>query len=262
MDERKKNDFNKIKNKILVLSGKGGVGKSTISVNIAYTLKDMGYKVGLLDIDLHGPSISKMVGVEDRRVEIDENNLMKPVITEGGVKTLSLSMLVEKSDSPVIWRGPLKIKAIQQFFEDVNWGELDFLIIDSPPGTGDEPLTILQQIEGVNGVVIVTTPQEISTSDVARSINFVKMVGGEIVGIIENMSYFVCTVCKTEHKIFGQGGGEKLSKRYNIDNFVKIPLEKELVELSDSGKPYVGIYPDSEICKIFENFVKKMISKL
>ncbi|MEO0234321.1 MAG: Mrp/NBP35 family ATP-binding protein [candidate division WOR-3 bacterium] len=262
MEEKKKNQFNKIKHKILILSGKGGVGKSTVSVNISSTLKSLGYRVGLLDIDLHGPSISKMVGVENSRIEIDDNNLMKPAVTKGGIKTLSLSMLVEKSDSPIIWRGPLKIKAIQQFFDDVNWGELDFLIIDSPPGTGDEPLTILQQIEGVTGVVIVTTPQEVSTSDVARSINFVKMVGGEILGLIENMSYFVCPVCKTEHKIFGEGGGERLAKRYNIENFVKIPLDKELVKLSDTGKPYVEIYPNSEIYKIFENFIKKMIVKI
>lgn len=262
MDDKRKNQFNRIKHKILILSGKGGVGKSTISVNLSSTLKSLGYRVGLLDIDLHGPSISKMVGVEDKRIEIDENNLMKPVVTKGGIKTLSLSILVEKSDSPIIWRGPLKIKAIQQFFDDVNWGELDFLIIDSPPGTGDEPLTILQQIEGVSGVVIVTTPQEVSTSDVARSINFVRMVGGEILGIIENMSYFVCPVCKTQHKIFGEGGGERLAKRYNIENFVKIPLDKELVELSDSGKPYVETYPDSEIYKIFENFTKNMITKI
>lgn len=262
MEEKKKNEFNKIKNKILVLSGKGGVGKSTISVNLVYTLKNLGYKVGLLDIDLHGPSISKMVGVEDRRVEVDENNLMKPVLTEGGIKTISLSMLVEKSDSPIIWRGPLKIKAIQQFFEDVNWGELDFLIIDSPPGTGDEPLTVLQQIEGVNGVVIVTTPQDVSTSDVARSINFVRMVGGQIVGIVENMSYFICPNCKTQHNIFGEGGGEKLSKRYGINNLVKIPIEKDFVELSDSGKPYVEINKDSLVAKIFKDFVDRMIKEL
>jgi len=144
----------------------------------------------------------------------------------------------------------------------VNWGELDFLIIDSPPGTGDEPLTVLQQIEGVNGVVIVTTPQDVSTSDVARSINFVRMVGGQIVGIVENMSYFICPNCKTQHNIFGEGGGEKLSKRYGINNLVKIPIEKDFVELSDSGKPYVEINKDSLVAKIFKDFVDRMIKEL
>ncbi|MGE3063034.1 MAG: Mrp/NBP35 family ATP-binding protein [bacterium] len=257
-----KENFRKIKHKILVLSGKGGVGKSTVSVNTAYSLKMKGFRVGILDIDLHGPSIAKMTGIEDSRIEGDESGLLLPIKTKDGVDVISISPMLEKSDTPVIWRGPLKMKAIQEFFDSVNWSELDYLIIDSPPGTGDEPLTALQIIEGIDGVVIVTTPQDVATSDVSRSISFVKAMNKRILGLVENMSYFICTKCGEKHFIFKEGGAEMLSKKYGIEILGRIPIESDMVDLADNGKPYVLKKPDSLVSKEYLLIVDRLIEKM
>jgi Mrp family chromosome partitioning ATPase len=256
-----KENFKKIKHKILVLSGKGGVGKSTVTVNTAYALKAKGYKVGILDIDLHGPSIAKMTGIETARIEGDESGLLKPLKTRDGVDVISISPMLEKSDTPVIWRGPLKMKAIQEFFDSVNWSELDYLIIDSPPGTGDEPLTALQIIEGIDGVIIVTTPQDIATSDVSRSISFVKAMNKRILGLVENMSYFICSKCGEKHFIFGEGGAEKLAEKYNLDILGKIPIDKRIMEHSDSGNPIVISEKDSESSKEYMKISEEIIKR-
>jgi len=256
-----KENFKKIKHKILVLSGKGGVGKSTVSVNLAYALQIKGYKTGILDIDLHGPSIAKMTGIEEIRIEGDESGLMKPIKTKDGVDVISISSILEKSDTPVIWRGPLKMKAIQEFFDSVNWGELDYLIIDSPPGTGDEPLTILQIVEEIDGAIIVTTPQDVATSDVSRSIMFVKTMQKRVLGIIENMSYFICSKCNEKHFIFGQGGADKLAEKYAIEMLGRIPIDKQVVECSDSGNPYVVCFSESAATKEYLAIADKIIEK-
>lgn len=256
-----KENFKNIKHKILVLSGKGGVGKSTVSVNIAYSLMKRGFKTGILDIDLHGPSVAKMTGTESRRVEGDPSGLLKPIATPDGMKVVSISSMLEKSDSPVIWRGPLKMKAIQEFFESFNWGELDYLIIDSPPGTGDEPLTVLQIVESLDGVIIVTTPQDVASSDVSRSISFVNALGKRIIGIVENMSFFKCTKCGEDHFLFGEGGAKKLAEKYNLDVIGRIPIDKSIMEHSDLGTPFVMTEKDSdgakEYMKISEEIIKK-----
>lgn len=256
-----KENFGRIKHKILVMSGKGGVGKSTVAVNVAYALNAKGFKTGILDIDLHGPSVAKMTGIEGLKNDVDELGHLLPIKTASGVEVISMSSLLDAPDTPLIWRGPLKIKAINDFFGVVTWGELDYLIIDSPPGTGDEPLTVLQIVEGIDGALIVTTPQDVSTSDVSRSISFVKAMEKPLLGLVENMSYFVCTKCREKHSIFGEGGGEALAKKYGIELLGKIPMEKELMESSDSGKPYIMSNPESEAAKEYKEIAEKIVKK-
>src|SRR6056297_1108244 len=196
------NTLGKIKHKFVVLSGKGGVGKSTVAVNLAVTLSDKGYRVGLLDVDIHGPSIPKMLDLDGTRLTA-ENEKLNPVIYKDNLKVISIGFMLEKGEDPVIWRGPLKYSVIKQFLKDVNWGELDYLVIDSPPGTGDEPLSVCQLVENLDGAVIVTTPQKLAAVDVRKSISFARELKIPILGLIENMSGFVCPECGTMTPIFG-----------------------------------------------------------
>ncbi len=246
-----KESLSKIKRKILVMSGKGGVGKSSTSVNIAVGLADSGYKVGLMDVDLHGPSIPQMLGlkkvcefspeqVHQKRndtVTFSDNKIVPAQYSEN-LSVVSIECLLDDNDSAVIWRGPLKISAIKQFISDVLWDELDFLIIDSPPGTGDEPLTIAQTITDVEAV-IVTTPQTVSIRDVRKSINFCKHVNMKIIGLIENMSGFVCSDCGKKTNIFDSGGGIKAAKEMDISFIGKIPIIPEIVQACDKGIPAI-----------------------
>jgi len=257
-DESKvKDSLSNIKHKLVVLSGKGGVGKSTVSVNLALALTKKGYNVGLLDSDMHGPSIPKILGVEDKRPEPAETGI-NPVFALPKLKVMSMGFLIQDKDSPVIWRGPLKMGAIKQFIGDVKWGNLDYLIIDLPPGTGDEPLSIAQLIPNSDGAIIVTTPQDVALLSVRKSINFVKKMNMPVIGIIENMSGFKCPYCGKAVDIFKTGGGVKASMDFMIPFLGKIPLDPEIVTTGDSGEPFMLKNPQSDTAKAFAEIVKNI----
>ena len=260
-EKRLKKRMSRIKHKLIVISGKGGVGKTTVAVNLAYGLALNGAKVGVLDVDMHGPNIAKMLGIEGKRLTGSELG-MEPVNVLPGLKAVSLALLLKNKDQPVIWRGPLKMATIKQFLADVNWGELDYLIVDSPPGTGDEPLSVCQLIPSINGAVIVTTPQEVAVSDSRKSVLFIKELKVPVVGIIENMSGFVCPHCKREIDLFGAGGGEKSAHNLKVPFLGRIPVEPEIVKLGDSGKPFINFKKDTKVSKIMEEITNKIVNFL
>jgi len=251
------NNLKKIKHKILVLSGKGGVGKSTVSANLAVSLSQNNYQVGILDIDIHGPSIPKMLGVEDKKPNTSEEGFT-PVIYSKNLKIMSMGFLLPDNDSPVIWRGPMKMTAIKQLIGDFNWGNLDYLIVDIPPGTGDEPLSITQLIPNSDGAIIVTTPQDVALVSVRKSINFVKKMGLPIIGIIENMSGFTCPHCNKTIDIFKTGGGLKASKDFNVPFLGKVPIDDSIVKAGDSGEPFITKNKESNTTKAFDFIVKNI----
>ncbi|MGH0054355.1 MAG: Mrp/NBP35 family ATP-binding protein [Sphaerochaetaceae bacterium] len=231
--------------KILIMSGKGGVGKTTITVNLANALVDSGCTVGILDTDLHGPNVAKMLGCEKGSLTTDNNGTtFYPVEARPGLKVMSLAFAVEP-DSPVIWRGPMKIAAIRQFLAQADWGELDYLLIDSPPGTGDEQLTVCQTIPELTGTIIVTTPQEVAILDARRSVSFSRKMGVAILGVVENMSGLVCPNCGTEIPLFGIGGGKKMCEQMSVPFLGRVPLEVPLMEAEDAGKSYLTMQPSS-----------------
>ncbi|MBN1902548.1 P-loop NTPase [Candidatus Sumerlaeota bacterium] len=225
-----------IKRKILVLSGKGGVGKSTVAANLAVSLALAGKKSGLLDIDLHGPSITRILGLEGSRLANDEEGLIAPLPYMENLTVVSIGLLLEKAEDAVIWRGPLKYNVIKQFLKDVSWGELDYLVVDSPPGTGDEPLSVAQMMGKDTWAIIVTTPQEVAIADVRRSVTFCKTLNLRIAGVIENMSGMVCPHCGKDIELFKVGGGERLAKEMGIPYLGHIPLDPGIVEAGDAGK--------------------------
>lgn len=247
-------NIKQIKYIIFVLSGKGGVGKSTISANLAATLAQQKQKIGLLDIDIHGPSIPKMLGIEDKQPTLTETGI-QPILAHPNLLVMSMAFLIQNRDTPIIWRGPMKMGAIKQFLRDVNWGKLDYLIIDLPPGTGDEPLSISQLIPKTTGAIIVTTPQDIALVSVRKSINFVKKMNLPILGIIENMSGFTCPHCGNNIDLFKKGGGLKAAKDFNIPFLGAIPLDPIIVIQGDKG---TTIKPT----KIFTEIVKKIEQQL
>ncbi len=225
----------RIKRKILVMSGKGGVGKSTVAAVTALSLASRGNRVGLLDVDLHGPSIPRLLGVQGG-LRIEGEGKVRPNAVSDRLSVMSIEMVLgENKDAAVIWRGPLKISAIRQFISDLEWGDLDYLIVDSPPGTGDEPLTVAQTIPDAEALV-VTTPQEISLADVRKSINFCHQVKLRILGIVENMSGLICPHCGEQVPLFGTGGGERIAKQMSIPLLGEIPLDPWVVSLGDNGR--------------------------
>ncbi len=224
-----------IKHKIVVLSGKGGVGKSTVAASIATKLAVEGHRVGILDVDIHGPSIPRIFGVKDQRPGMTGEEKMIPVPMTDNLKLMSVGFLLPHDKEALIWRGPLKIGLIEQFFSDVDWGELDYLVVDCPPGTGDEPLSILQMIPDARGI-IVTTPQGMAVEDVQKSITFCQKMNMELLGIVENMSTFQCPHCGENIEIFPGKGGEKMAKDAGIPLLAKLPLNHELTVASDNGK--------------------------
>lgn len=245
-----KENMDKIKYKIAILSGKGGVGKSTTTVNLAVALSKLGKKVGILDGDIHGPNIPKMLGVEHMQPIGSEKGIF-PVTTSEGIKVISISYFLPDSKTPVIWRGAKISGAVRQFLSDVIWGELDYLLIDTPPGTGDIQLTILQSIPNIDGVIIVTTPEEVAVLDASKSITMANTMNIPIIGLIENMGGFVCPHCNKVVDIFGKGGGEKAAKELNINFLGRIPLDVKAREASDKGIPMVLMD-----CKASEEFYK------
>ncbi|WAC06167.1 MAG: Mrp/NBP35 family ATP-binding protein [Methanoregula sp.] len=227
-----------VKHVVLVLSGKGGVGKSTVSVNLAYALANHGYRVGLLDLDMHGPNIPKMLGIEDQKFAMMENRI-EPVHVTGNLSVVSIAFVLPDTSTPLIWRGPMKMVAIQQLLDEVNWGSLDFIVVDLPPGTGDEALTIAQLAPNVRGAVIVTTPQDVATLDARKSIKFVEKLGLPVIGVIENMSGMLCPHCKGEIDLFGKGGGKKIAEELNVPYLGGIPVDIEMRKAGDEGRPFI-----------------------
>jgi len=227
-------NLGKIKHIIVVLSGKGGVGKSTVSTNLALMLSQQGYSVGLLDCDMHGPTIPTMLGLENTRIT-QSNDSLKPIQATEHLKVLSMGFLINSQDDAIIWRGPMKMGAIRQLIGDFDWGNLEYLIIDLPPGTGDEPLSIAQIIPKITGSIIVTTPQDVALVSVRKSITFVKKLNIPVIGIIENMSGFTCPHCGKKVDIFKSGGGKKAAEDYNLSFLGEIPLDPAIVETGDNG---------------------------
>jgi len=261
LDEKLKRNMSQIKHKTLVLSNKGGVGKSLIAVNLACSLSEKGFKVGILDADLHGPSVAKMLDFEGRKLQGSSEGII-PMSISPNLIAISMASLIESPDMPLIWRGPLKMNALKQFLGEVKWGNLDYLIIDSPPGTGDEPLSICQLIPELEGGVIVTTPQKVALLDSRKCINFLKNLNIPILGIIENMSGLKCPHCGKNIDLFKSGGGEKVALEFNIPFLGKIPIDINLVESSDEGKPYILQYKNSETAQVFKKIVELIITQI
>lgn len=233
--------LDKIKHKLLVLSGKGGVGKSTMAAGLAVSLAKAGYKVALLDVDFHGPSQPTLFGLKDHRLDGDEEGI-NPAETASGVKLVSLGLLVDNSNAAVIWRGPAKIGVLKQLFEEVNWGDdLDYLVLDFPPGTGDEVLSACQTIPGDKQAIMITTPQEVSLADCRKCLDFCKQVDVPVLGIIENMSGFVCPSCNARHDLFSSGGGLLLSDVYGIPLLAQVPLDPAFLRKCDDGELPQGL---------------------
>lgn len=257
-DARLKANMACIKNKIIVMSGKGGVGKTTVAVNLAYALAAKRFTVGILDVDVHGPNIAKMLGIEERRLMGSDAGI-EPVAVLPNLSAVSLALFGYHPDEPVIWRGPLKMATIKQLLSDVNWGVLDYLIVDSPPGTGDEPLTICQLIPELTGAVIVTTPQDVAIMDARKSVSFARALKIPVLGVIENMSGLRCPHCSKHIDLFGQGGGERAALDLNVPFLGRIPMEPDMVVHGDSGKPYVHFEKDNETAKIIQGIVDEIV---
>ena len=252
----------KIKNKILVMSGKGGVGKSTVSVNLALSLAHKGHKVGLLDVDIHGPDVVRMLNITGTlEPPASEKHLAAPLLYNDNLKVVSLEYMMKDRDEAIIWRGPLKIQAIRQFVADFDWGELDYLIIDAPPGTGDEPLSVAQTIPLVKAVV-VTTPQKVALADVRKSINFCRTVNVDIVGVVENMSGFVCPHCNEKVDIFKSGGGEQVAREFDLPFLGRVPMDPKVVMAGDDGTPYLSSAEESPATSAFAKIVTAIENRL
>jgi ATP-binding protein involved in chromosome partitioning len=285
-------NLGQIKHKIVVMSGKGGVGKSTVAANIAETLQKLGYKTGILDADIHGPNIPKMLGLEmygpefgenqfetfkeitearlaEKEFDSDEeklafiesvkeefNSTMFPVKLESGLKVMSMAFLIENIDTPIIWRGPQKTGAIKQLIADCNWGELDYLIVDNPPGTGDEPLTVLQTIPETDVVIMVTTPNVVSQEDVLKCVKMVEMMNIDKIGLIENMAYYNCPHCGEKLHIFGEGNGEAFAEEMEITYLGDLPIEEKVSNSPNEDGVIATIDPDDEVSKRFVEIVK------
>lgn len=243
-----------VKNIIAVASGKGGVGKSTVSTNLAIALSRRGYNIGLMDSDIYGPSIHIMMGVDERPMVSGEQKILP--IEKFGIKLMSMGFLID-SDAPLIWRGPLVMKAVEQFLRDVVWGELDALVIDLPPGTGDAQLTLVQKTP-LTGAIIVTTPQEVALVDARRGLKMFQKVDTRVLGIVENMSYFICPECGKKTYIFGSEGGSRSSRQLNIPLLGQVPIEPLVTESGDSGIPVVASHPESASAKAFLEIAAKV----
>jgi Mrp family chromosome partitioning ATPase len=242
---------------VVVMSGKGGVGKSTVAANLAFALSTKGKSVGLLDCDIHGPSIPKLLGIENTPPEASQEGI-QPIIIPPSLKVMSMAFLLPSTDSPVIWRGPMKMKVLKDFLGQVRWGNLDYLVIDLPPGTGDEPLSIGQLLPNSDGAIIVTTPQDVALLSVRKSITFAKTLNMPVIGIIENMSGFVCPHCGKEVTIFGSGGGEKAASELGLPFLGKLPLDPSIVESGEQGKPFVVFQKDTSTSKAFFQIVDEI----
>ncbi|HOL06150.1 MAG TPA: iron-sulfur cluster carrier protein MrpORP [Syntrophorhabdaceae bacterium] len=253
------NKLDKIRHTFIVLSGKGGVGKSTVAVNLALSLSLRGMRTGILDVDIHGPSVPKLLGLTGMRVGVSGEEII-PLELYGHIKVVSMGLLISGNEQAVIWRGPLKASVIRQFVQNVAWGELDALVVDCPPGTGDEPLSIAQLVGKKASAIIVTTPQLVATIDVEKCITFCRQLELPIAGIIENMSGFVCPHCGKEVDIFSSGGGQNLAMAYNIPFLGSIPLDPDIVKSGDAEQPYIYLYSQTKTAQRFDEIVDRIVS--
>ena len=258
-ERKRKARMNKIKHKIAVISGKGGVGKSTVTVNLAmaFAMHGHAYSVGIFDADITGPCVPKIMGVKGQRLQAGPAGAF-PAMGPLGIKVVSMDFLLPSDEAPVIWRGPLKMKAISQFLSEVVWGELDFLFIDLPPGTGDEPLSVMQLIPEMDGVVIVTIPSEVSQIVVKKAVTFARQLDVPVIGIVENMSGFVCPECGSQTNIFKTGGGKKIAEALSIPFLGSIPIDPEICRDSDKGMPFIVENNSSPATIAFMEIVKKI----
>jgi len=250
----------RIRHKIIVMSGKGGVGKSTVAVNLAASLAAAGKRVGLLDADVHGPSVPMMLGVAGSTLQGSPEGIL-PVTTDSGMKVISVSFFLENPAEPTVWRGPMKAGVIKQFLQEVAWGDLDYLIVDCPPGTGDEPLSVIQLMDDPTGAVIVTTPQEVALEAVKKSISFCRLLELPVLGIVQNMNGFVCPHCGESSNPFKNGGGEKLAGVLGIPLLGSIPLTGEIAPSGDNGSP-VSLLGESASGKIFRDIATRLHTDL
>ncbi|MFW9913000.1 MAG: Mrp/NBP35 family ATP-binding protein [Candidatus Thorarchaeota archaeon] len=246
-----------VKHKIVVLSGKGGVGKTTVATNLAMSFAKQGLKSGILDVDIYGPNVPKLLGLEGAHPQV-ENERIRPIRGPLNLKVMSMGFLLRQTDDAIAWRGPLVGKAIRQFLSDVMWGELDVMVVDLPPGTGDEILSILQSIPDIDGVIIVSTPQEVAVLDARRAIRLVERMGVPIIGIVENMSEFVCPKCNEVYRLFGEGVTQKAAEDFGVRHLGSLPLDPRIISLSDKGTPFVEENPDSKAAKAFGSIVTQI----
>lgn len=244
-------NLGQIKHKIAVMSGKGGVGKSTVAANLAETLQKLGFKTGILDADIHGPNIPKMLGLEGEELFINEDHAMIPVVALSGLKVMSMAFMLDSIDTPIIWRGPQKTGSIKQLIADVAWGPLDFLIIDNPPGTGDEPLTVLQTITDIDSVIMVTTPNVVSQEDVLKCVKMVNMMNVDKIGLIENMAYYNCPHCGEKLHIFGEGDGKAFAEEMEITYLGDLPLTEKVSDSPNKDGVVVTLDPKGLVTSRF-----------
>ncbi len=256
--EQIRQNVKRIKHKIVVLSGKGGVGKSSIAVNLAVWLSMQQQKVGLLDVDIHGPSVPKLLNLEKRKLGGSENGIM-PILYNDMVKVISVGFLLQNENEALIWRGPMKHNIIKQFVSDVNWGDLDYLVVDCPPGTGDEPLSIIQLLGNADGAVVVTTPQQLAVIDVKKCITFCRQLNLPVLGIIENMSGFVCPHCNRRTDIFGGDGGKQMAADFNVPFLGSVPIDSDMVQAADAGRPFIFHNNKSHTAEAFDNAFKPLL---
>ncbi len=251
---RLRKNLSRVRNSVVVLSGKGGVGKSTVSANLAAALALAGRRVGLLDVDVHGPSITELLGLHGATLMATEEGEIQPV-DAGGVKVMSVGLAVPDPDAAIIWRGPMKLGVIQQFLAQVDWGELDYLIVDAPPGTGDEPLTVCQSLPDPLGAIVVTTPQRVAAADVARSLSFCDQLAFPVVGIVENMSGFVCPHCGKRVDVFSSGAADALAKKFDAPVLGRIPLDPSVCASGDAGVPFMVSQASTPVGRAFAEIV-------
>ncbi|NYT11858.1 MAG: Mrp/NBP35 family ATP-binding protein [Methanomassiliicoccales archaeon] len=254
-------NLKRIKHVIIVMSGKGGVGKSTVAANLAVALSMKGYETGLMDVDIHGPNIPKMLKIEDAVITGDKTGLY-PVQVPPHLKVMSMAFLLQDRDAPIIWRGPMKMGAIRQFIGDVKWGDLDYLIVDLPPGTGDEPLSIAQLIPKADGSIVVTTPQDVALLDSRKSVNFSRSLKLPVIGIIENMSGMVCPHCGEHIDLFKIGGGKRSAEELGVPYLGGVPIDPKVVHSGDDGMPIVLYDSGSQAASAFMEIVDKITDKL
>ena len=247
-----------VKNIIGVASGKGGVGKSTVSLNLALALSKSGAKVGLLDADIYGPSIPLMLGMKDAYMEV-ENNKLQPA-TASGIQVVSFGFFAEQQHQAAIYRGPIISGILKQFLVDTNWSDLDYLVVDLPPGTGDIPLTLAQTIP-ITGILVVTTPQDVASNVAVKAIGMFEKLNVPIIGVVENMSHFICTGCDQRHYIFGEGGARKISEKFSIPFLGEIPLHSDIMSGSDLGRPIMLSDPDLPAALAFESAAKNIAAQ-
>jgi len=255
-EERLRSKLSFIRHRIMVMSGKGGVGKSTVATNLAVALSRDGLDVGIMDADIHGPNIPKMLGIESTQIQAGANGMI-PVEVLPHLKVISMAFFIGDQDNPVVWRGPLKHSAINQFLGEVEWGHLDYLIVDLPPGTGDEPLSVAHLIKEVDGSIVVTTPQEVALLDSRKAVTFSRMLNIPVIGIVENMSGLTCPHCQKEIPLFKTGGGEKAARDLKVPFLGRIPIDPEMVIDCDRGMPFVIAHPDSVAAKAYQQIAER-----